>query len=123
MPLYEYRCGTCGSFELIRRFSDPPLELCPTCTGPIEKLLSAPAFQFKGTGWYVTDYGRKDGSDESKQDRESKREDASKKESDSKKEGESKKDSSVPSSSSSSTAETKSAGSSDSSSKPAAPSA
>ena len=111
MPLYEYRCGTCGSFELIRRFSDPPLELCPTCTGPIEKLLSAPAFQFKGTGWYVTDYGRKDGSGESKQDRESK------------KEGESKKDSSSPSSSSNSAAETKSAPSSDSSSKPAAPSA
>jgi putative FmdB family regulatory protein len=46
-------------FELIRKFSDPPLAACPTCGGPIEKLLSAPAIQFKGTGWYITDYARK----------------------------------------------------------------
>jgi putative FmdB family regulatory protein len=59
VPLYEYDCGTCGSFELIRRFSDPPLETCPTCSGLVEKRFSAPAFQFKGTGWYITDYARK----------------------------------------------------------------
>lgn len=59
MPLYEYECAKDGRFELIRRFSDPPLRKCPTCGRPIEKLVSASAFQFKGTGWYVTDYARK----------------------------------------------------------------
>ena len=59
MPLYEYECPTDGLFERIQKFSDPPLEACPTCGGPIEKLLSAPAIQFKGTGWYITDYARK----------------------------------------------------------------
>jgi putative FmdB family regulatory protein len=51
-----------GTFEQVRKFSDPPLEKCPMCGGPIEKLLSAPAIQFKGTGWYITDYARKGGS-------------------------------------------------------------
>jgi predicted nucleic acid-binding Zn ribbon protein len=46
---------------VIRKFSDPPLEACPTCGRPIQKLMSAPAIQFKGTGWYITDYARKDG--------------------------------------------------------------
>ena len=59
MPLYEYECAKDGVFEQIRKFSDPPLSACPTCGGPIEKLLSAPAIQFKGTGWYITDYARK----------------------------------------------------------------
>jgi putative FmdB family regulatory protein len=59
VPLYEYQCPKDGTFELVRKFSDPPLEACPTCGGPIEKLLSAPAIQFKGTGWYITDYARK----------------------------------------------------------------
>ncbi len=59
MPLYEYECPTDGLFERIQKFSDPPLEACPTCGGPIEKLLSAPAIQFKGSGWYITDYARK----------------------------------------------------------------
>ena len=59
MPLYEYQCGRCDRFELIRKFSDPPLEACPTCGGPVQKQFSAPAIQFKGTGWYVTDYARK----------------------------------------------------------------
>jgi putative FmdB family regulatory protein len=59
LPLYEYHCVKDGTFELVRKFSDPPLEKCPTCGGPIEKLLSAPAIQFKGTGWYITDYARK----------------------------------------------------------------
>ena len=61
MPLYEYQCDACGHrFELIKKFSDPPLEVCPKCGGAVHKLQSAPAFQFKGTGWYVTDYPKKD---------------------------------------------------------------
>ena len=59
MPLYEYECPKDGTFEKIQKFSDPPLSACPTCGGPVERLLSAPAIQFKGTGWYVTDYARK----------------------------------------------------------------
>ncbi len=59
MPLYEYECPKDGVFERIQKFSDPPLAACPSCGGPIEKLASAPAIQFKGTGWYVTDYARK----------------------------------------------------------------
>ncbi len=65
MPLYEYECPKDGRFEKIQKFSDPPLGACPTCGGPIEKLLSAPAIQFKGTGWYITDYARKSGGGES----------------------------------------------------------
>ncbi len=61
MPLYEYVCEGCGQhFELIRKFSDPPVETCVACGGPVRKLLSSPAIQFKGTGWYITDYARKD---------------------------------------------------------------
>ena len=59
MPLYEYECARCGRFEIIRKFSDAPLMTCPTCGGEIQKLASAPAIQFKGTGWYITDYARK----------------------------------------------------------------
>jgi putative FmdB family regulatory protein len=68
MPLYEYECEACGlRFELIRRFSDPPLEACATCgKGPVRKLVSSPAFQFKGSGWYITDYARKSGGGDSK---------------------------------------------------------
>ena len=59
MPLYEYQCEACAHrFEQIQRFSDPPLTICPECEGPLRKLLSSPAIQFKGTGWYVTDYAR-----------------------------------------------------------------
>src|SRR5438034_11470374 len=62
MPLYEYQCdGKCGRrFEVIRKFSDPPLEKCPTCGGPVHKLQSSPALQFKGSGFYITDYPKKD---------------------------------------------------------------
>ena len=61
MPLYEYECERCGHvFEAIQKFSDPPIAVCPKCGGPVHKLQSAPAFQFKGTGWYITDYARKD---------------------------------------------------------------
>ena len=60
MPLYEYECEACGHrFEVIRKFSDPPLEICPVCSGHVHKLLSSPAIQFKGSGWYITDYARK----------------------------------------------------------------
>src|SRR4026208_2297330 len=60
MPLYEYQCEICDHrFEQIRKFSDPPLEICPKCGGVIRKLVSSPAFQFKGSGWYVSDYGGK----------------------------------------------------------------
>jgi putative FmdB family regulatory protein len=61
VPLYEYQCPSCGRFEVIQKFADAPLGACPTCAQPVQKLLSAPAFQFKGTGWYVTDYARKGG--------------------------------------------------------------
>jgi putative FmdB family regulatory protein len=61
MPLYEYECEACGHrFEQIQKFSDPPLERCPKCGEAVHKLQSAPAFQFKGSGWYITDYARKD---------------------------------------------------------------
>jgi putative FmdB family regulatory protein len=61
MPLYEYECEACGHrFEKIQKFSDPPLESCPVCGGPVHKLLSSPAIQFKGSGWYITDYARKE---------------------------------------------------------------
>ena len=60
MPLYEYECEACAHrFEVIRRFSDPPVEACTKCGGKVKKLLSSPAIQFKGSGWYVTDYARK----------------------------------------------------------------
>ena len=61
MPLYEYRCEACQhAFEVIQKFSDGPISVCPACgQGPVEKLFSSPAIQFKGTGWYITDYARK----------------------------------------------------------------
>ena len=61
MPLYEYECDACGKrFEKIQKFSDPPAEVCVHCgKGPVRKLLSSPAIQFKGSGWYITDYAKK----------------------------------------------------------------
>jgi len=61
MPLYEYECAACGHrFEQIRKFSDPPVEICPNCgEAKVQKLVSSPAIQFKGTGWYITDYAKK----------------------------------------------------------------
>ena len=59
MPLYEYSCHRCGkTFEVMQKFSDEPLTTHENCGGEVERLISAPSFQFKGTGWYVTDYGR-----------------------------------------------------------------
>ncbi len=62
MPLYEYRCESCEhQFETIQKFSDPHVSVCPKCGGgPVVKLISSPAFTFKGTGFYITDYARKD---------------------------------------------------------------
>jgi len=58
MPLYEYQCESCGHrFEVIQKFSDTA-PVCPKCGGPVEKLVSSPAIQFKGSGFYLTDYGR-----------------------------------------------------------------
>lgn len=62
MPLYEYECDNCGHrFEVIQKFSDEPVKVCPKCQGPVRKLLSSPAIQFKGSGWYITDYAKKSG--------------------------------------------------------------
>lgn len=77
MPIYEYRCAKCGKvFELIQKFSDAPLEVHPDCGGNVERLLSTPALQFKGSGWYITDYARGSSSPpsktESKESKESK---------------------------------------------------
>ena len=62
MPLYEYRCLQCASvFEFLQKVSDPPLKECPKCGGTLKKVLSPPALQFKGSGFYITDYSRKKG--------------------------------------------------------------
>jgi len=63
MPIYEYECEACGNrFELIQKFSDPLVEICPKCgERKVHKLLSSPAIKFKGTGWYITDYAKKGG--------------------------------------------------------------
>ena len=81
MPLYEYLCKKCGHrFEKIRKFSDRPIKKCPECGGVVEQVVSAPAVQFKGSGWYVTDYAKKSsasssdgGSKESKESKDSKK--------------------------------------------------
>ncbi|MBZ5681462.1 MAG: zinc ribbon domain-containing protein [Acidobacteriia bacterium] len=60
MPLYEYQCKKCGHrFERIQKFSDKMVKKCPDCGGAVEQMISAPAVQFKGSGWYVTDYAKK----------------------------------------------------------------
>jgi len=59
MPLYEYKCGSCGNiFEVIQKFSDQPLAIHENCGGVLERLISTSALQFKGSGWYVNDYGK-----------------------------------------------------------------
>jgi len=61
MPLYEYECDTCGHrFEVIQKFSDALIDKCPSCGSTVHKLISSPAIQFKGSGWYITDYAKKD---------------------------------------------------------------
>ena len=60
MPIYEYRCSKCGDFEAMQKMSDKPLTTCPTCRRKVTKLISSTSFQLKGSGWYITDYARKD---------------------------------------------------------------
>jgi putative FmdB family regulatory protein len=98
MPLYEYECKKCHHrFERIQKFSDPHVKKCPDCGGPIEQVISAPAVQFKGSGWYVTDYAKKSSapsssSNSSNGDSSSKKEGKSKSEETSKSEGSQKSD-------------------------------
>ena len=90
MPIYEYQCKKCKHrFERIQKFSDPLVKKCPECGGPVEQVISAPAVQFKGSGWYVTDYAKKpasasssssDSKSESKSDTKSETKTESKKE-------------------------------------------
>lgn len=63
MPIYEYQCCKCGQFESFQRITDKPLTRCPTCQGKVTKLISQSSFHLKGTGWYATDYGRKESGD------------------------------------------------------------
>ncbi len=93
MPLYEYQCKKCKhKFEKIQKFSDPPVRKCPECGGPVEKVMHAPNVQFKGTGWYVTDYGGKDKSEKSKGEGSSEKAGSEKKESTAKDDGAKSKD-------------------------------
>jgi putative FmdB family regulatory protein len=95
MPLYEYECKKCHHrFERIVKYSDRPMKKCPDCGGSVEQTITAPAVQFKGSGWYVTDYAKKPSgtSSSSNGDSKSKDEAASKKESGSKEESAAKKE-------------------------------
>jgi len=78
VPIYEYECTKCGHvFDAIQKVSDKPLRKCEKCSGKVERLISAPAIQFKGTGWYVTDYAKKSGGPESSKSESSKSGDSS----------------------------------------------
>jgi len=115
VPLYEYECDLHGHrFEVIQKFSDPPVEVCPKCGAPVHKVISSPAFQFKGSGWYVTDYARKDsgggkeGESSAKSDsKDSKDSSTSEKDSSAKKDSTATKDTSAKKSEPSSSSETK----------------
>ncbi|HEY7218499.1 MAG TPA: zinc ribbon domain-containing protein [Candidatus Binatia bacterium] len=72
MPIYEYQCQKCGTFEATQRITDKPLTKCPTCKGKVKKLISNTSFQLKGTGWYITDYARKGQNGDAKGDKASK---------------------------------------------------
>ena len=111
MPLYEYECDKCAHrFEKIVKFSDPPIELCPKCGGPVHKLMSSPAIQFKGTGWYITDYAKKDSAAAGKTDKSEKSDtsDGKSEKTDSKKESKSESKSETKSGKSDAPASTKS---------------
>ena len=66
MPIYEYQCQKCGTFEVTQRITEKTLTKCPTCKGKVKKLISNTSFQLKGTGWYITDYARKGQNGDSK---------------------------------------------------------
>jgi putative FmdB family regulatory protein len=68
MPIYEYSCRECGGFEVTQKITDKPLTRCPACKGKVKKLISNTSFQLKGTGWYVTDYARKEKAPKEKKD-------------------------------------------------------
>jgi putative FmdB family regulatory protein len=80
MPLYEYKCDSCGkTFEVIQKFADEPLKVHPECGGEVVRLFSAPAFHLKGTGWYATDYAKKsNGGSDAKSESDSKPKDDAK---------------------------------------------
>jgi len=125
MPLYEYLCKKCGHrFEEIKKFSDKQPKKCPECGGVIEQVISAPSVQFKGSGWYVTDYAKKPNVPSSDGgNRDSKKEDKSKSEGSSK-DGSGKESSSAESSSkdsSSKESSSKESSSKDSSSRDSSP--
>jgi putative FmdB family regulatory protein len=93
VPLYEYQCKKCKhKFEKIQKFSDSPIRKCPECGGAVEKVMHAPNVQFKGTGWYVTDYGKGDKSEKSKPEGSSDKASSEKKESAAKDDGAKSKD-------------------------------
>src|SRR5450432_2125573 len=113
MPLYEYECKKCHHrFERIQKFSDPHVKKCPKCGGPIEQVISAPAVQFKGSGWYVTDYAKKSSTGSASSSSNSNGDSASNKDSKSKSEDPSKSESSAKSDASKSESSKKSEGSS-----------
>jgi putative FmdB family regulatory protein len=75
VPIYEYKCAECGKcFEHIQKITEEPLASCPYCSGEVKKLVSNCSFQLKGTGWYVTDYGKKDGGNGKKKEKEKEKE-------------------------------------------------
>jgi putative FmdB family regulatory protein len=76
MPIYEYHCEKCGDFDVMQKITAKPLRKCPTCKSKVTKLMSNTAFQLKGTGWYVTDYGGKKSSGSSSSSSESSSESA-----------------------------------------------
>jgi putative FmdB family regulatory protein len=129
MPLYEYECDVCAHrFELIQKFSDPPPAACPKCGGAVTKLMSSPAIQFKGSGFYLTDYGRSGSKSDSANVKGGKNESGSSSSGESKSDSKSSESKSSESKSSDSGSSSKSdsgssSGGSDSSSKPAKPAA
>ena len=126
MPLYEYECDVCAHrFEVIQKFTDPPPAACPKCGGAVTKLLSSPAIQFKGSGFYLTDYGRSGSKGDSANAKAGKNEGGSTGNSDSKSSESKSSDSKSSDSGSSAKSDSgsSSGGSSDSSSKPAKPAA
>lgn len=96
MPIYEYQCPNGHRFEVIQKFDDASVQVCTECGAPVERLISSPAIQFKGSGWYITDYARKgDSSSES-----SSKSSSEKSSTDSSKASETKSDSTKPAASS-----------------------
>jgi putative FmdB family regulatory protein len=108
MPLYEYKCQSCGkTFEVIQKFADEPLKTHPECGGIVERLFSAPAFHLKGTGWYATDYGKGNGKPSKGEDSQSESKSDKAEKTESKPQSKEKTESTSSSSSSSSSGESK----------------